>query len=185
MATTRTFSIDPSHSEITFRVKHLGISWVRGRFTEFEGTVEADPENLGSLHAEARIEAASIDTGTTDRDNHLRSGDFFDAENHPHLVFKSSGVKEQSDGGLVLQGELTIRDITRPVNLDVEFLGLAKDPWGGNRVAFSATGKLNRKDFGLKWNQALETGGFLVGDDVRLALELQAVEVPVEEEELA
>lgn len=170
-----TYNIDPSHSQIQFKVKHLGFSKVVGGFQEFEGQFVLDPDNLETLEAKASIDAASIDTGDEDRDEHLRSEDFLAAEKYPKLTFESTGVKEVSGDSLVLTGDLTIRGVTESVNLDVNYLGEAQDPWGGERAAFEATGEINRKKFGLKWNKALEAGGFLVGDTVQLELDVQGV----------
>lgn len=170
-----TYTIDPSHSQIEFRVQHLGFSKVTGGFEEFEGRFELDPDNLETLKAEATIEAASIDTGEEERDSHLRSEDFFAVESHPELRFETTDVQEVSGDSLTVTGELTIRGVTKEIELDVTYLGEAQDPWGGERAAFEATGSINREEFGLTWNKVLETGNFLVGEDVELTLDVQGV----------
>jgi polyisoprenoid-binding protein YceI len=175
-----TYAIDASHSRVGFAVRHLGFSRVRGHFGTFSGEVTMEPGDLGSLSASATIEAGTIGTADERRDAHLRSADFFDVENHPELTFVTTGVRAGDDGQFVLAGDLTMRGVTRPVELDAVFLGEARDPWGGERVAFEAQTKVNRKDFGLNWNAALETGGFLVGEDVEIVLEIQAVKAPAQ-----
>jgi polyisoprenoid-binding protein YceI len=170
-----TYNIDPSHSQIEFKVKHLGFSKVTGGFEEFEGHFILDPDNLETLEAEATIDAASIDTGEEERDTHLRSDDFFAVDSHPELRFETTDVKEVSGNSLTVTGELTIRGVTQEIELDVTYLGEAKDPWGGERAAFEATGSINRKDFGLTWNKVLETGNFLVGEKVELTMDVQGV----------
>ena len=177
MAQQATWIIDPSHSAIEFSVKHMMIATVKGHFEKFEGKIVADPENLTGGSAEVEIDAASIDTRTQDRDQHLRTADFFDVENFPKITFRSTEIeaKPGQSGEYRLSGELTIRDVTRPVTLDVTYQGHGKDPWGGERIAFSAKGSVNRKDFGLNWNTLLETGGVLVGDQVNLSIDVEAV----------
>ena len=172
----QTYSIDTSHSQVAFKVRHLGFSKVRGRFTGFEGTVEMAPGDFSTLKADASIELDTINTGDEKRDAHLRSDDFFAAEQNPTMTFEGRTVSDVSGKSFKLAGDLTIRGTTKPVTLDVAYLGEAKDPWGGSRVAFEAKGKINRTDFGLNWNQVLETGGFLVGEEVELELEIQAVQ---------
>lgn len=169
------YTIDQAHSEIGFRVKHLGISTVRGVFSDAEATITFPADELTGLQAKATIPAASINTNDVDRDEHLRSGDFFDAENHPVIVFETTDVTAVDGNRLTLNGDLTIRGVTKPVALDGEFLGSAVDPWGNERVAFTAEGTINRKDFGLNWNKALEAGGLLVGDEVTIVLDVQAI----------
>lgn len=170
-----TWQVDPVHSHIEFAVRHLMISTVKGRFAEVAGTLtgeESDPERAS---IELTIAAASIDTREPQRDAHLRSADFFDADRHPAIRFRSTGITKAGDGRFTIGGDLTIRDVTKPITLDVHAGGRARDPWGGERTGFSATTKLNRRDFGLNWNQLLETGGVLVGDEVTLSVELQLV----------
>lgn len=172
--TSRTWSIDPVHSQVDFGVRHMMISTVRGTFGELEGTIHLDEDDLTNSSVEVSIDAASIDTRNEDRDNHLRSGDFLNVEEHPTLRFKSRSVEPAGDG-FVVQGDLTIRGVTREVTLEAEELGRGTDPWGNPRVGFRADTRINRKDFGLTWNQALETGGVLVGDEVKISLEVQAI----------
>jgi polyisoprenoid-binding protein YceI len=168
-----TYQIDASHSVVEFVVRHLGLAKVRGRFNEFEGTIVI-ADDITQSRVDAVIQAATIDTRDEGRDQHLRTGDFLDAENHPTLEFHSTGLRQEA-GEWLLDGELSIRGVTKPVTLDVEFEGGARDPWGNTRVGFSATTKVNREDFGLTWNQALETGGWLVGKDVRIELSTEAI----------
>ena len=171
---TGTWTIDASHSEVGFSVRHLGISKTRGRFGTFTGTLQVDAENPANSSVEVEIDAASIDTKDAGRDEHLRSADFFDAEQFPTLSFRSTAVRGTGSDWTV-EGELTIRGVTRPVVLETELVGLQKDPWGNDRVGFAATTEVNREDFGLTWNAALETGGFLVGKNVKIDLEVEAV----------
>ncbi len=171
-----TWNFDPAHSEITFKVRHMMFSKVSGSFDDWEGTFQFNPDDPAAMEASADINVASIDTGNGDRDDHLRSEDFFDVENHPTMQFESGEVEEASDGQFKLHGTLTICGESNPVELDVEYHGKATDPWGNQRVGFTATTTLNRKEFGLTWNQALETGGVLVGEDVEVELNLQAVQ---------
>ena len=169
-----TWSIDPTHSSIEFSVRHLGISTVRGRFRNFSGTVEVAPDGRPTA-LEARIDATSIDTGVEQRDAHLRSPDFFDTEQHPEILFRSTAVTAARDGKLRVTGDLTIKGQARPVSFEVELTAAMKDPWGNTRAAASATGLLDRRDWGLTWNQALEFGGWVVGDTIRFAIEVEAV----------
>ena len=168
------YTIDAAHSHVNFSVRHLVIAKVRGRFTRFTGTIDLDPVDVIRSQVSARIDAASIDTAEPRRDDHLRSPDFLDTARFPELVFTSKAIERKGDG-LRLIGDLTIRDVTREITLAVEPLGAAKDPWGNARVAFAATGSLDRKDFGLHWNQVLEAGGFLVGDRIELSFDIQAI----------
>lgn len=172
---SQTWNIDSTHSGIHFTVRHMVIAKVRGRFADWRGSVTVDPDDLSSVSAEVEIDAASIDTGVGDRDTHLRSGDFFDVERFPKLTFKSTKVEKVGDDRFKLYGDLTIRDVTREVVLDATYEGKGKDPWGNERVAFSGSTSLNRGDFGLTWNQALETGGLLVSDKIDIDVEVQAV----------
>jgi polyisoprenoid-binding protein YceI len=181
--TTNNWNLDTVHSGINFSVRHMVVSKVRGRFTKFTGNVELDESDLARSLVEATIDASSIDTGTAQRDEHLRSADFFDVEHFPQIRFRSTGIEklgtELGAQRYRLTGELTIRDVSREIALDVEYGGRGKDPWGNERVGFTVKGALDRKDFGLKWNQALETGGVLVSDRVEIELELQAVKAAV------
>jgi polyisoprenoid-binding protein YceI len=172
--TAQTYAIDKMHSEVTFQVRHL-LTKVRGRFTEFSGTVLFDRDHPERSSASLTIDASSIDTGTPDRDAHLRSDDFFAAGTYPTLTFTSSGVVKAGDDEFDVTGTLTIRGVAREVTLPVTYLGTAKDPWGNVRTGFETSITLNRRDFGLTWNAALETGGFLVGDEVRINLSIQAI----------
>ncbi len=169
-----TWSIDPTHSSIEFSVRHLGISTVRGRFRSFSGTVEV-AANGRPTALETRIDATSIDTGVEQRDAHLRSPDFFDTEQHPEILFRSTAVTAARDGKLRVTGDLTIKGQARPVSFELELTAAMKDPWGNTRAAASATGLLDRRDWGLTWNQALEFGGWVVGDTIRFAIEVEAL----------
>ena len=173
--TTTKWAIDPTHSEIGFKVKHMMFTNVSGKFTKFDATVTTQGDDFDTALFEFSGEIDSIDTGNTDRDGHLKSADFFDAEKFPALTFTSTSFDKQSDGEYTLTGDLTLHGVTKQVTLDVEFGGTAKDPWGNLKAGFSATGKVNRKDWGLTWNAALETGGIMLGEDVKLAIELQFV----------
>jgi polyisoprenoid-binding protein YceI len=173
--TTTKWNIDLSHSGINFAIRHMVVAKVRGRFAKFSGTLSLDDDDLTRSVVDVTIDASSIDTGTPQRDAHLRSPDFFDVEKYPELRFRSTRIERLGDDRYRVAGELTIRDTTREVVLDVEDGGRAKDPWGNERVGFVAKAALDRKDFGLKWNQALETGGVLVGDRVDIELDVQGV----------
>ena len=172
---TKLWNIDTTHSGISFSVRHMVFAKVRGRFGEWSGSVRLDPSDLTSSSVEATIDAASIDTGVADRDNHLRSADFFDVEQFPKLTFASKKVEKVDDEHYRLLGDLTIRDTTREVTIEVEYAGQAKDPWGNTRAAFNAKTSLTRSDFGLTWNQVLEAGGVLVGERIDIEVEVQAV----------
>ena len=169
----RTFSIDKSHSEVTFQVRHL-ITKVSGRFSDYSGTIDFDRDNPSQSKVSFTIQAASIDTAEAKRDEHLRSDDFFAAEKFPTLSFRSTKISPRGGDLYDVEGDLTIRDVTRRIVLPVTHLGTAKDPWGNEKLAFEAETKINRKDFGLNWNAALETGGFLVGDEVKISVQVQA-----------
>jgi polyisoprenoid-binding protein YceI len=170
------WSIDPSHSEIGFRVKHLMITNVKGVFKEFTADILADDDDFTNARVVVRINPSSIDTGDTQRDAHLRSADFFDAENHPEIRFTATSLEQSGHkGAFVMTGDLDIRGNSRKISLDVIFEGLMKDPWGNRKAGFSVTGKINRKDWGLNWNAALEAGGMLVSDEVRITCEVQLV----------
>ena len=170
-----TWKIDPTHTLVEFGIRHLMITTVKGRFGGVEGTITGDLDDMTNATVDVKIDAASIDTRNEDRDNHLRSGDFFDVEKYPHITFKSTKVTKTGDDTFNVEGELTIRDVTKPVTLEATLLGTAKDPWGNEKVGFSAKAKINRTDYGLTWTAPLEAGGFLVGDDVNIELEVQAV----------
>ncbi len=173
---TSTWNIDPVHSVAEFKVKHMMISNVKGQFTRVKGVLALDETDLTKSRVEASIEAASINTREEQRDAHLKSADFFDVEKFPTLSFQSTGVSRVADGELAVAGELMIHGVTRNVVFTVEGpTASCKDPWGNTRIGLSATTKISRKDFGLTWNAALETGGILVGDEVTITLDVQFV----------
>jgi polyisoprenoid-binding protein YceI len=172
------YKIDTAHSQVQFTVRHMMISKVRGWFEKFDGVVALDPQTPANTTVDITIEASSINTREAQRDGHLRSGDFLDAEKYPTLTFKSKSVKVTGAETAKLVGELTIRDITHEVTLDVEFAGSAKSPWGTTSYGFNARTVINRKDWNLTWNAALETGGVLVGDEITIDIELELVQVP-------
>jgi len=170
---TQVWQLDPAHSQIGFRVKHMMVSTVRGNFRDFSVRLSYDPANVEAAGVEVELQAASIDTGVEARDDHLRSADFFDAEKYPVLRFVSRKVEQVGDGEVRVTGDLTIRDITREVVIEGEVAGPQKDPWGNMKLGVSGATKINRKDFELTWNQVLESGGVLVADDIKIELELQ------------
>ena len=166
--------IDIAHSEIEFIIKHLMVTNVKGRFNEFDASIYTTGDDFMSAEIDCWINAASIDTGSEDRDKHVKSADFFDVENHPQITFQANTVGNvDNDGSYELWGELTIKGISKKIKLDVEFGGVVKDPWGNEKAAFSINGKIARQDWGLTWNAALETGGLLVSDEVKINCELQ------------
>ncbi len=169
---TGTWNLDPAHTTVGFSARHLVAAKVRGSFKQFSGTIVIG-ETLGESSVEVTIDAASIDTGVDDRDNHLRSGDFLDVENHPTLEFVSTAVREKGDGYQV-DGDLTIRGTTNSVTLDLAYHGLVTDPWGNDKALFSASTEIDREQWDLTWNQALEAGGWLVGKKVKIEIEAQA-----------
>lgn len=169
------WQIDPAHSHIAFTVRHMMISKVRGGFESFDGTIAFNANEPELTTVDVTINAASISTRNEDRDNHLRSADFLDAESHPHIRFVSKRVEKIDDRNGRLIGDLTIRDQTREVVLDVTYIGLAKSPWGTTSAGFNASTKINRKEWDLTWNVALETGGWLVGDTINVEIELELV----------
>lgn len=171
-----TWKIDTVHSGINFSVRHMVFAKVRGRFGAWSGKLELGPDDVAGGRVEVEIDAASIDTGVSDRDDHLRSPDFLDAERFPKLRFQSRVVEKADGGRYRVHGDLTIRDVTRTVVLDAEYGGQALDPWGNQRVAFTASTSLDRADFGLEWNQVLEAGGVLVGGRIDIEIEVQAVQ---------
>jgi polyisoprenoid-binding protein YceI len=168
-----TFAIDPAHTTVGFIVRHLIVSKVRGRFTDVSGTINVAANPLEST-VEVVIGAASIDTGQPDRDNHVRSADFLDLEKYPNLTYRSTGVKSHSGSEFVLGGELTIRDVTRDVDLAVEYGGTVMSPFGQEVIAFTATTEIDREEFGIIWNQAIEAGGVAVGKKVKIELDIEA-----------
>jgi polyisoprenoid-binding protein YceI len=173
-ASSTTWKLDPTHSHIEFSAKHMMITTVKGRFADFEGAVTGNPESPAGATVTVTIKTASIDTRTDQRDGHLRSADFLDAEKFPTIAFRSTKISGTKDK-FTLTGDLTIRDVTRPVTLDVTFEGQGADPWGGTRAGFNATGKIDRREFGLTWNQALEAGGVLVSNEIKLHIDAQFI----------
>lgn len=163
------WNLDKAHSEITFKVRHMMISNVKGSFTDFDIQLESEDDNFANVNATAEIKVDSIDTKNADRDAHLKGEDFFNAEKNPVITFKTNSLNNE------VSGDLTINGVTKPINLDVEFGGIAQDPWGNTKAGFSFEGKIKRSDFGLSWNAALETGGVMVSDDVKIAGELQFI----------
>ena len=174
-ALAATYKIDTTHAQIEFKVKHLGISSVKGVFTEFEGTFDYDPNNVAASKTSAQIKAASIDTSNKKRDDHLRSEYFLNAEAKPEISFVSKEIKNIDGSNFTIVGDLTIRGVTKPVELETEFGGEAKDPWGNERAAFHAKTTINRKDFGIVWNKVLETGGLVVGEDVKVEIDIEGI----------
>lgn len=171
------WAIDTAHSEVGFRVRHMMVSWTKGKFEKFEGTLELDSQDVTKSKVEVSIDVGSINTSTPDRDAHLKSPDFFDAANFPQMKFSSQKVEALAGGALRVLGQLEIRGTKKAVALDVEPLAsAAKDPWGGMRRGTVAKTKLSRKDFGLNWNAALEMGGVLVGDEVEITLEVELIQ---------
>ncbi|MBP7983165.1 MAG: YceI family protein [Kaistella sp.] len=163
------WNLDPAHSEITFKVRHMMISNVKGEFKNFSIDLESADDEFKNVKANATIDTASISTNNTDRDNHLKSAEFFNAEAHPQITFETDSLNEE------VTGNLTINGVTKPVKLEVDFGGINVDPWGQTKAGFSFEGKINRSDFGLNWNAALEAGGVMVSDEVKIAGELQFI----------
>jgi len=172
--TTNRWDIDVGHSAVHFWVRHMVISKVHGRFSRWSGTIDLDPQDLTRSTVDVRIDASSIDTQVADRDAHLKSPDFLDVAKHPEITFRSKRV-EKAGSGYRVAGELALHGVVQEVTLEAEFAGTGKDPWGNERAGFSAKVSLDRRDFGLVWNAALETGGVLVGEKVEIAIELEAV----------
>jgi polyisoprenoid-binding protein YceI len=173
---TTTWNIDPAHSHAQFKVKHMMISNVKGEFTALTGTLKYDSENIANSQVEASIDAATINTREPQRDTHLKSADFFDVAKYPKLTFKSTRVAKKGEGEVEVAGDLTIHGVTRNVVFEVEDLTPPmKDPWGNTRIGLSATTKINRKDFGLGWNAVLETGGFVVGEEVTITIDVEFI----------
>jgi len=172
-----TYQIDPAHTQVIFKVKHLGISTVSGRFDNFEGLYNFDDDNVENSSVEAKINSSSVNTNKEKRDKHLRSDEFLDAEKFPEITFKSKSIKKgSSERNFLITGDLTIHGVTKEVILDTDYEGsVAKDPWGNARSAFTAETEINRKDYGLTWNKVLETGQFLVGDEVKIILEVEGI----------
>ena len=164
---TGTWTVDPAHTEVGFTARHLMVTKVRGQFKDVEGTVTV-AEPFSASQVQATVKLASVDTGSADRDAHLKGADFFDVENNPEMTFVSTEVSEDT-----LKGDLTIKGVTRPVEFDLEFGGVATDPWGNTKAGFEATTEINRKDWGLEWNVALEGGGVLVSEKIKINLDIQ------------
>jgi len=178
MENTTIWQLDPAHTTVQFAVKHMMFTTVRGRFKSFSGVVHTDERNPDRSRVEVTIEAASIDTGVPDRDAHLRSADFLDVENYPAIVFRSTrvdGAHQKENDRFQIAGELEIRGKRMPVTLEATFEGLGQDPWGKQRAGFAARAEIDRREWGLRWNQALETGGVLVANSVKIEIEAQAV----------
>lgn len=174
MATTK-WVLDPSHSELGFKIKHLMISNVTGKFTNFQAEAETEDNDFSNAKVVANIEVASINTSNEQRDEHLRNADFFEVASHPNMTFESTKVERVDDETFSLYGDLTIKDITKPVKLSIEHSGIATDPWGNVKAGFSISGKINRKDWGINYNAALETGGVMLGEELKLQGEIQLV----------
>jgi polyisoprenoid-binding protein YceI len=173
----QTYKLDKNHSEVSFQIRHL-VSKVRGRFTDYDGTIQMDTQNPEKSTVELRIKAASIDTGVPDRDKHLRSPDFFDVEKHPEIVFKSKSIKKLADDRYEVLGTLDMRGVQKEVPVTVTLLGSMPDRGGATRAGFEATTTINRKDFGVAWNRAVEAGGVILGDDVAVTVTLEAIAPP-------
>ena len=172
-----TYKIDPDHSDIMFKVKHLMISTATGTFKKFDGTLEANEKDLSDAKVNFEADINSIDTKNEQRDAHLKSDDFFNAEQYPKMTFKSTSIQKLSDEEYKLVGDLTIRDVTKPVELKVEYNGEITDPWGNERLGFEITGKINRRDYGLKWSAVTEAGGIVVADEVKLQLNVEMIKL--------
>lgn len=175
VATASKWVLDPAHTLVEFSVKHMMIATVKGRFSGVEGVITADPADLTGARFEGRVDVATVDTRDAQRDEHLRSADFFDAEKFPHMTFTSTRVERTNDGDYRVAGHLTIRGVTREVVFHTVFEGQGKDPWGNDRIGLSLETKISRKEFGLVWNVALEAGGVLVGDEVKISIALEAI----------
>jgi polyisoprenoid-binding protein YceI len=173
-----TWQLDPAHSSVEFGVRHLMISTVKGRFGDISGTVTLDPNDESAATVDVAVKTASIDTRQEQRDAHLRSPDFFDVENFPVITFHGTSVDGDTESDFRLTGDLTIRGVTREITLDVTKEGQGSDPWGGMRAAFSAKGKIDRRDFGLTYNQVLEAGGVVVGDEIKISIDVEFTAVP-------
>lgn len=169
------WAIDPTHSEVHFKVRHLVISTVTGSFTKFEGHVDTSADDFSDAEVEFSADTASINTNHDDRDGHLKSPDFFDAFKYPKLTFSSKGFSRKGENSFVMKGDLTIKGVTREISLDVEMGGVVKDPWGNMKAGFEVTGKINRKDFGLIWNALTETGNMVVADEIKVHINVELV----------
>ncbi|GGH24105.1 polyisoprenoid-binding protein [Sphingobacterium alkalisoli] len=170
-----TWNLDKAHSEIEFKVRHMMISSVKGQFNDFDITVNSPTEDIVNAVIEVSIQTDSINTKNEQRDKHLKSPDFFDIENFKKIAFQSTEIKKVSDAEFTLVGNLTIKEVTKPTTFQVEFGGVAKDPWGNKKIGYTVTGKINREEFGLTWNAALETGGVMVSEDVKFQADIQFI----------
>jgi polyisoprenoid-binding protein YceI len=170
-----TWALDPTHSELQFKVKHLMITTVTGSFKTFTATVETEGDDFGSAKIDFSAEVASIDSGNEQRDGHLKSADFFEVEKYPALTFSSTKLEKKDEENYILHGDLTIKGISKPVSITTEFGGIAKDPWGNIKAGFTLNGKINRKDWELNWNAPIEAGGVLVSEEVKIIAEIQVV----------
>ena len=168
------WAIDHSHSGVNFTVRHMMFAKVKGQFNAFDAVIEADPQDLTTASISFSIDTASVDTNNGDRDAHLRSADFFEVENHPKITFTATKIEKVGENEYKVTGDTTLRGVTRSETFDVEFGGSGKDPWGNEKVGFSVEGTINRSDYGLVWNAALETGGVLVGDEIKISVDIQA-----------
>jgi len=169
-----TYNVDASHSDVGFSIRHL-VTQVRGKFDDYKGTIQLDPAKMENSSVDFAIKAASINTGNADRDKHLRGADFFDVEKFPEITFKSKSVKATGKDQYAVTGTFTMHGVSKEITLPVTFGGTAKDPWGGQRAGFSTETTLNRKDYGIEWNKALDTGGALLGEDVKVTIDLESV----------
>jgi polyisoprenoid-binding protein YceI len=167
--------VDPMHSELGFKIKHLMISNVSGTFSEYEVNMETDNEDLSTAQIQATIKAASVSTNNSQRDQHLQNGDFFEVEKYPEISFRSTRIEKLDHEQFIVHGNITLKGITKPVKLNVEYSGVTKDPWGGQRAGFTITGKIIRSEFGLSFNSVLETGGLALSDEVKINSEIQLV----------
>ncbi len=172
---TTTWDFDKAHSKVGFSVRHMVISEVEGYFKDFSGTVSTEGDDFSTAKVDFKVNVSSINTDNQERDNHLKSDDFFNAEKYPAMFFKSTGIKKVGDNKYKLLGDLTIRDITKPVELDMIYFGTVKDPWGNTRAGFKITGELNRFDYNLKWNAVLETGGLVAAKEVKLDINVELI----------
>ncbi|HYO15981.1 MAG TPA: YceI family protein [Thermoanaerobaculia bacterium] len=168
-----TYAVDASHSAVSFQVRHL-VTNVRGRFNDFNGTINLDPANLEKSSVEFRVKAASIDTANEDRDKHLRAEDFFHVEKYPEITFKSTSIKKTGKDTYAVTGDFTMRGVTKRITLPVTYLGTARDPWGKDKAGFETATTLDRKEYGIVWNAAVDNGGVILGDDVKIAINLEA-----------
>jgi polyisoprenoid-binding protein YceI len=178
MATTK-WILDPTHSELGFKIKHLMITNISGSFKTFQAEAKTEGEDFSTAKINVTVDMASIFTNNEHRDGHLRNADFFEVDKHPELKFSSSKIEATDGDAFVLYGELTLKGVTKPVKLDVEYSGVTKDPWGGERAGFTLTGKIKRSDWGVNFNSVLETGGLALGDEVKIHAEIQMVKQPV------